>query len=158
MNEWNTDLIGTTEHSVAGGWLGTYYYDRKAATEPARFEATFSAMARTGRFDGKILDDSALGEARALEGQQSGDSVSFAKVYIKPPRGHAVAPVQYEGTLSEDGKRITGTWRLEYNHPTKRRAVRMNGTWEARRLWYDLQEEISEATPERELMLIGERR
>ena len=142
-----------SEYSVVGGWLGTYYYDRKAGIEPARFEATFSSLGRSGRFDGAILDDSNLGEAKALEGMQSGLSVAFVKVYVKPPRGQAVGPVAYEGTLSEDGKRITGTWRLEYRESKKDKTIRLSGTWEARRLWYDLQEET--ATPERESLLVG---
>ena len=45
-------------HSIAGGWLGSYYYGKSAPnTPPVRFEATFSLPGSTGKFTGKILDD-----------------------------------------------------------------------------------------------------
>jgi hypothetical protein len=155
MGKYDLNLLsdtGTTEHSVSGGWLGSYYYDKRSGNQPARFEATFSRNGREGSFDGSILDDAVLGEARVLEGLQSGRSVSFTKVYINPPQGHSVHPITYEGTLSEDGKRISGKWQLDYRGARQRKSVRMTGSWEAHRLWNDLLEE--EAVPEHEGLLL----
>jgi hypothetical protein len=129
-------------HGITGGWLGTYYYDRYG--EPARFDATFSTMGGDGRFGGRILDDGALGEANAVDGTQTGRTVSFVKVYIRPAAGHVTAPVHYEGQIAEDGKTIAGTWKLSPN---------TTGRWEARRLWYEEAETSSQ--PESEAVLVG---
>jgi hypothetical protein len=118
--------------TIAGGWLGTYYYDTVAERE--RFEASFITVGSQGDFRGQILDDGPLGEAN-VEGVQVGVFVTFTKVYVKPPADHATAPVYYEGEMSEDGKRIVGTWRIVEGHST--------GTWEARRLWFEEVEEES---------------
>jgi len=134
-------------HSIAGGWLGTYYYD--SHREPSRFEATFSPLGADGRFAGRILDDSLLGEASANNGVQTGRSISFVKVYIRPPRSHITAPVYYEGTLSEDGKTMAGTWRLTQS---------THGTWEARRLWFEeAGEEALQESEAAESVLVGAR-
>ncbi|GAB4452649.1 MAG: hypothetical protein OHK0029_03970 [Armatimonadaceae bacterium] len=138
-------------HSIAGGWLGTYYYDSMA--ERTRFEASFSRIGVEGKFSGRILDDGPLGEANA-EGMQSGLSVVFTKVYIQPPEGHATYPVQYEGEMSDDGKRITGIWHLTIREPGERRHT-VRGTWEARRIWFGETEEDSRV--ESEGLLIGAR-
>jgi hypothetical protein len=129
-------------HSIAGGWLGTYYYD--SYSEPTRFEASFSAMGRDWRFGGRILDDGPLGDANAINGAQTGQKVSFVKVYVRPPGGHITVPVYYEGQLSEDGKTMSGTWRL---------SLSTTGTWEARRLWFEEAEEAMQ--PESERLLVG---
>lgn len=135
-------------YAIAGGWLGTYYFDD--ATEPCRFEATFNAPNSEGQFLGRILDDNELGEAN-VEGVQAALTVSFVKVYIRPPQ--ETVPITYRGDLSEDGTRITGIWRLEWQ--THGHIIHRTGTWEARRLWYEAV--ADEVHSESEGLLIGAR-
>ena len=116
-------MSDSQNHSITGGWLGTYHYRGfLASNPPVRFEATLTA-ADAGRFAGTILDDGGGGEARAT-GVQTGSQVVFTKVYTGPRHGY-VHPVEYEGTLSGDGKTMRGTWHIQ--------AAR--GVWEARRIW-----------------------
>jgi hypothetical protein len=136
--------------SVAGGWLGTYYFDD--GDEPCRFEATFYESDREGGFRGRILDDGELGEANA-EGEQVALTVSFTKAYVRPPDGRGSYPIYYRGEMSEDGKRIAGDWRLDW-HEHGHRFTRA-GTWEARRLWFEAVEEDVRA--ESEGLLVGAR-
>lgn len=71
-------MDGGADLSVAGGWLGTYFYSgRLSRQEPVRFEATFTVRS-DGSFMGKILDDSDLGEA-GVSGTQSALIVKFTK-------------------------------------------------------------------------------
>ena len=106
---------------------------------PVRFEATFTAARGTsGVFRGTILDDGVLGEAVVSHGLQTGRLVRFTKTYIKSVQGRVLAPVRYQGTLSEDGKVISGTWKLESWHSG--RVVRTSGHWEAIRRWSESEE------------------
>ena len=119
----------TNNHSVAGGWLGTYYYrGLQAGMPPVRFEAAFQTAAE-GKFAGTILDDGVGGEARAT-GVQTGLEVAFTKVYLARRRSYA-QPVEYEGALSGDGKTMRGTWWIRES----RGFAEARGVWEARRLW-----------------------
>ena len=132
--------MNTRGTSVAGGWLGTYEYrGLQAWHPPVRFEATFTLRGSQGRFTGTILDDGPLGEA-GVNGSQHGLYVSFTKVYLRP--GHeegATCPIEYEGTLSEDGRSLTGVWQLK--HPARgRRTVRVHGACEAHGLWSETAE------------------
>ena len=114
-------------HSVTGGWLGTYAYEPVSGRAPCRFEATFTTRTADGGFGGRILDDGYLAEARVVEGIQAGDTIRFLKIYLRGGSG----PVTYEGTLSEDGRLLTGQWRLPLQGET------LSGAWEAQRLWWD---------------------
>ncbi len=115
--------MSTPEHSIAGGWLGTYAFDdADAAQPPIRFEATWTMQGDLGRFSGPIRDDGPLGEADT-DGMQTGRQVAFTKVYIDRSSSYT-HPVAYEGTLSEDGAHVAGTWRLSAD----------TGTWDARRV------------------------
>ena len=135
-------MNGTTpDHSILGGWLGTYY-SRNRHEMPVRFEATFSPLRDdvTG-FGGSILDDSPSGEAIVTHGRQTGPNVRFTKTYQKPEAGDS--PVFYLGTMSDDGKRITGDWEMHIRRQGKLR--RMKGTWDARRMWEEATEEQAES-------------
>ncbi|MBC8101825.1 MAG: hypothetical protein H7Z41_04475 [Cytophagales bacterium] len=125
-------------HSILGGWLGSYCY-RTRHEMPVRFEATFS-RARKGEhgFGGAILDDSPLGEAGVSHGLQTGPNVRFTKTYQDPPAEYETAPVHYLGTLSDDGRLVTGTWEMQLRHNGK--IQRTTGRWEARRLWAEAEE------------------
>ena len=127
-------MDGGAEMSVAGGWLGTYYYGgRLSWQEPVRFEASFDARS-DGSFTGKILDDSDLGEA-GVSGSQSALIVKFTKEYYRPPMWSDTAPIDYHGVLSEDGKKITGRWTMSVRRG-KQRTSRLSGEGEARRMWH----------------------
>ena len=147
--------------SVAGGWLGTYYYEDRTQM-PVRFEATLRLEGdlAKGRFGGTILDDNYLGEADVRKGVQDGRFVRFTKVYLHANARDGVYPVRYQGTLSEDGKVMTGNWQLSELRGGVGRRVRVQGTWEARRLWSA--ESAEEGEPEvvaegRELAAAGTR-
>jgi hypothetical protein len=120
--------------SIAGGWLGTYYYrGSQAWQEPTRFEASFVQKADGGQFSGTILDDGPLGEAN-VSGTQTGRVVEFTKVYNLQHPFYETAPIVYEGTMAEDGLTITGVWAIRSRSSMLRRS-RVHGVWEAHRLW-----------------------
>ncbi|MGI4790044.1 MAG: hypothetical protein ACRYFS_14480 [Janthinobacterium lividum] len=108
--------------SIGGGWLGTYAYKGAlSAQTPVRFEATVAEPDSEGRFTGSILDDGNLGEAD-IRGEQSGSGIRFSKAY----RRRGQPGVSYEGTLSDDGLTMQGTWQI---------AGAAHGVWDARRAW-----------------------
>ncbi|MEM6423757.1 MAG: hypothetical protein AAF728_01145 [Cyanobacteria bacterium P01_D01_bin.128] len=109
---------------INGAWLGTYWQSGL----PTRFEATFVQTKNT--LSGSILDDSPLGEAKAV-GTIAGRSITFTKRYIL---GHNTA-ISYSGTLSEDGNHINGQWRIDHYG---------SGPWEAHRSNNDLAAELEQ--------------
>ncbi len=124
---------------VGGGWLGTYAYKGAARKQPpVRFEATLTEPDGEGAFSGTILDDGRLDEAAVLGGQ-SGRGVRFTKTY----RQGGLPAIFYEGTLTEDGRTMGGTWRIEGD---------LHGAWDARRMWAEsagAETESEEWEPER---------
>ena len=102
--------------SVRGSWLGNYYYAQ--ISQPCAFEAVFAEQ--DGVVDGSILDDGALGEAIVV-GSFAYPSLSFQKRY----NNTSLAPIFYEGLLSDDGKRLSGSWRI---------SSECQGSWVAWRL------------------------
>ncbi len=101
---------------ITGSWWGNYYYS--SATKAYGFEAVF--VDSNGALSGNILDMGTLGEA-TVTGTFSSPVVGFTKVYYKGGN----APVKYDGTMSSDGKSMTGTWQIP---PTAR------GSWIAWRI------------------------
>jgi len=102
-----------TMTDISGSWLGTYWQ----GGHPTRFEAT---LVQGGSVvDGRILDDSYLGEA-SIQGELIGRKVFFVKRYLVT----SPSPIRYSGTLSEDGNYIHGNWRIGYFD---------SGAWEAYR-------------------------
>ena len=124
--------------SVGGGWLGEYRYTKNQGN-PVRWEGTFRE--RGGEFNGQILDDNYMGEA-IVQGVQVALTVRFTKTYIEVPRGYVSAPIEYEGQMSADGKKMSGTWTLQIAPRRTRRSHTMQGTWDANRLWNDLQDTV----------------
>lgn len=148
------EMVSGRAATIAGGWLGTYHYGAETRQQSVRFEATFAeSLEGRGRFTGTILDDEPPGEAD-VNGTQTGRAVLFAKVY-RPDSAYDAPPIAYEGTLSEDGDRVTGTWSLQ-SPGTRSRRARLTGTWEARRLWADESDAESDfdSNDEHQLMLI----
>ncbi len=141
--------------SVTGGWLGTYAYQGRYSWQPpVRFEATFTP-GEGGGFGGTILDDGDLGLADVV-GSQSGRQVRFTKTYrVTNASGWETAPVEYEGTLSEDGRSLTGTWMIA-SGGGGRRDSRIHGVWDAHRLWGEEAAAEPQSVPEaigRELVM-----
>lgn len=125
-------MSSESKHTLQGSWMGNYYY--RSINQSFAFEAVF--VEGKGLVDGNILDDSQLGEAR-VSGTFTYPNLTFVKKYDRA----GLDPVRYEGTMDEDGKRISGQWRIS---PT------CSGTWVA---WRSDDEELDEdqTTDEREL-------
>jgi hypothetical protein len=111
------------DRNIAGKWRGHYQY-RGVPDHGSGFNAFFSET--SGQIDGTIVDDFAPGEA-SITGAFSFPSVHFTKVYLTPIQSYA-EPIEYEGSMSADGKNMSGTWTI--NGPTSSGA----GTWTAYRL------------------------
>ena len=111
---------GANSHSIAGNWFGKYGYEDE--TEGATFEAVF--LESRGYIEGSMLDDCYLGEA-FITGSFVYPTISFTKKYRQ--NSH-LEPIEYRGSMSEDGKKLLGVWWIK--------AVRENhydtrGTWTA---------------------------
>ena len=132
-------------HSIQGGWLGTYCYLPSEQMEPVRFEAHFDSI-EIGNFRGTVIDDGPLGEASVV-GRQNGDQIAFMKTYIRSHPDYLTAPIEYAGTMSEDGKYLSGTWALRWREFGLIPRLR-NGSWEARRMWMEEAEELEQAESE----------
>ncbi len=103
---------------LSGMWLGTYWQRET----PTRFEMTLVQGGNT--LSGSVLDDSYLGEAQ-LSGTVTGRQVQFVKRYL----AQSAPAIDYVGTVSEAGGRITGQWSI---------AGFDSGPWEAHRSEDDL--------------------
>src|SRR5215831_13048748 len=97
------EMTECSERNISGTWFGNYYYSD--LSQACAFEAVF--VQQGASLEGSILDDGSLGEAR-VTGTFSGGQVSFRKTYFAA--GHH--PVNYQGLLSDDGKALSGTWRI----------------------------------------------
>jgi hypothetical protein len=140
-------------HSFAGGWIGTYAYTgRQKHQKPVRFEAAIRVL-DTNAFTGDLIDDNYLGDSDAV-GEQAGRRVRFTKTYRKPPpRGHQTAPIEYSGTISDDGRTVAGSWRATFPSGVA------EGVWDARRTWSEEQHPESSvefAEQSRELVVVGD--
>src|SRR5271167_4205688 len=103
----NVSVIGManeTKHLLSGCWYGNYYY-ASAGDKPYGFEAVF--IENAGAVSGNILDLGVHGEA-GVTGTFTYPEVHFSKVYYKGGRSSVV----YEGTMSEDGKMLSGDWQI----------------------------------------------
>ncbi|NJL45751.1 MAG: hypothetical protein HC922_08585 [Leptolyngbyaceae cyanobacterium SM2_3_12] len=98
---------------LSGTWLGTYWQ----RGNPTRFEATLVQGGNT--LSGRLLDDGYLGEAQ-MSGTVAGHRVHFVKRYFNSSQ----APIDYTGTVSEDGDHMGGQWYIGQFDA---------GTWEAHR-------------------------
>lgn len=110
-----------SDHSIAGTWKGHYSY-RDDPEDGSGFEAVFYEDSK-GVLEGHILDDEYMGQA-TISGVFSYPRVSFTKVYLLP----GLSPVEYQGTMSGDGKSMSGTWIITQGSMVVRR-----GGWKAHR-------------------------
>ena len=133
----NVQNEGQEQGNVGGGWLGTYAYrGALRALPPVRFEATFTEPDGEGRFTGTLLDDDGPDEAD-VTGGQSARGIRFSETC----RASSNPAVSYEGTLSDDGRTMQGTWRI---------ADEAHGVWDARRLWSESAQETGGDEQEKE--------
>jgi hypothetical protein len=124
---------------IAGKWRGHYQVPHFP-----QHDSTFTAyISENGSsIEGAIEDDCQLGEA-TLTGSFSFPSVQFTKVYLNQGRIDDVVkrgnktmivssfygpPVEYQGTMTDDGKEMSGTWTISSDNANAR------GTWTAYRL------------------------
>lgn len=115
--------MGRRTLNLTGDWSGEFAYPRNSGpTTP------FLASIRDegGRLTGTIIEPDIVSGAASvtatLAGLRQGSSVDFTKTYSAPPFGYD-NPVDYVGSLSDDGNTVTGVWSL----------VELDGTFEMRR-------------------------
>ncbi|CAN5404633.1 hypothetical protein BH10CYA1_BH10CYA1_00830 [soil metagenome] len=106
-----------TSHKIDGKWRGHYTYSANTDLGSS-FDADFEDL--EGALSGEIVDDEWLGAA-VIVGSFSFPDVQFTKQYttIKVPS------IDYKGTMSNDGKTMSGKWVI--TRPASR------GTWHAYR-------------------------
>ena len=119
---------------ISGMWLGTYWQ----RSNPTRFDVTFAQGGNS--LSGRVMDDSALGEAN-LSGTIAGRRITFVKRYLASSQ----APIEYSGTVSEDGNFMSGEWRI---------AGFDRGNWEAHRNEDDLTQQLKSVL-EKDTQLAG---
>lgn len=110
-----------TDHSIAGTWKGHYSY-RDDPEDGSGFEAVFYEDSN-GALEGHVLDDEEFGQA-TISGVFSYPRVNFTKVYAMK----GLSPIEYQGTMSGDGKSMSGTWIITQGSMVIRR-----GGWKAHR-------------------------
>jgi len=139
-------------HNIQGSWRGKYYYAGEGRA--FGFEAVF--IEYNGAIEGNILDDGDLGEA-IVGGSFSYPNVKFTKRY----RRVGLDSPNYQGTMSEDGKKLSGKWLISKTRLTHRT---ISGPWVAMRLDDGTMEELDklidkelfkELEPERILVTPG---
>ncbi len=108
-------------HSIAGSWMGQYYY--LGQQSGSAFEVVFVEIG--SRVEGSVLDNCKLGEA-LVSGTFTYPNLQFIKTYI----GVRIDPVEYRGTMNEDGTVISGNW---YIRPRSKGSGATMGTWIATR-------------------------
>ena len=128
-----------TNQNIAGKWRGHYQVPQIPEHDSA-FTAFISENG--GQIEGAIEDDCQLGEA-TFTGSFTFPLVRFTKVYLTQgqinevvQRGNKTvmisatygAPIDYQGTMSDDGKEMSGTWTISGKNASGR------GTWTAYRL------------------------
>lgn len=100
-------------------WQGSYAYDDGRPAVP--FTATI--IVNGGVVSGRITEPATFGDGTSpqlyanLSGSSDGYSISFIKTY--DGHGGQTHSVAYSGTISGDGRSMSGTWRLS----------NLSGTW-----------------------------
>ncbi|MFA7335753.1 MAG: hypothetical protein WC028_03130 [Candidatus Obscuribacterales bacterium] len=112
-------------HSIAGSWMGQYFY--LGEQDGSAFEVVFVEIGSgfEKRVEGSVLDNCNLGEAM-VTGSFTYPSLQFIKTYISM----RIDPVEYRGTMNEDGTVIVGNW---YIRPRDKDSGSTMGTWIATR-------------------------
>lgn len=116
----------SNEHGITGNWKGHYTYQTRP-DEGSNFDAIF--VEHEASLKGEIRDEGILGHA-VVEGSFAYPSVSFTKTYYEL----ALDPISYQGTMSGDGKTITGKWTI-----ISKNGLSVKGSWMAHRTDLDEQ-------------------
>lgn len=109
-----------TSHKIDGKWRGHYTYANDPDSGSA-FNASFADD--KGALSGEIVDDEWLGAA-VLVGSFNFPDVRFTKQYTSL----RVSSIDYQGTMSADGKTMSGKWIIYES------ALTMRGSWHAYRI------------------------
>lgn len=106
---------------ISGTWLGTYWQ----TGSPVRFEIVFVQSGH--QVEGNCLDDTdGVGEAM-IRGDLKGLSIQFIKRYLH----HGYLPVEYRGSIAENGNFMQGQWVIL--HKNQQTSKKETGFWEAHR-------------------------
>jgi hypothetical protein len=105
--------------------MGQYFY--LGEQDGSAFEVVFVEIGSgfEKRVEGSVLDNCNLGEAM-VSGSFTYPSLQFIKTYISV----RIDPVEYRGTMNEDGTMIAGNW---YIRPRDKDSGSTMGTWIATR-------------------------
>lgn len=105
--------------------MGQYFY--LGEQDGSAFEVVFVEIGSgfEKRVEGSVLDNCNLGEAM-VTGSFTYPSLQFIKTYISM----RIDPVEYRGTMNEDGTVIAGNW---YIRPRDKDSGSTMGTWIATR-------------------------
>lgn len=100
-------------------WYGTYRYSGgsfaglkfPASMPDCNFRAEI-VVAENGGVSGTIADEMGYDRPAVLEGSFDGVTLRFIKYYAHQigPTGQPAHPIEYIGTLSDDGTMLSGTW------------------------------------------------
>lgn len=97
---------------LARAWTGYYHYNDGRQPVPFRMTLQFDGS----KFRGRVTEPATFGTGASMlsadvVGTITGDKVTFTKTY--DGTGGQTHPVQYYGTLSADGRQISGGWLIE---------------------------------------------
>ena len=136
--------MGKRAFTLTVDWSGEFAYPRHSGPTTPFLAAI---QDEGGRLTGTIIEpDIVTGAASVtatLSGLRHGSSVDFTKTYSAPPSGYE-NPVDYVGSLSDDGNTVKGVWSL----------LELDGTFEMRR--EAASEELAEEEAATELVLAGD--
>ena len=105
-------MMSAGKQDLSGRWSGIFSYPR--LLPPTPFDADLRD--HLGALLGETFEYGAGRRTKGrpmhgmIEGQRSGDVVSFVKTYDDLGRLHT--PVYYSGRLNADGTEISGTWEI----------------------------------------------
>ena len=97
--------------NVSGFWTGEYAYDSVkglAVDFKANLEQVGAILSGDTTEENTFADQSGKILIAELFGKVSGQNVSFTKDYKNGPTGQE--KILYQGSISDDGTLITGTW------------------------------------------------
>jgi hypothetical protein len=103
----------TDRRNLTGAWFGTYSY-LGDPRDDVSFVASLEEV--VGMISGSISEPNTIGESSdqlgaVVRGHRDGGEVTFTKIY--DGASDAAHAVQYAGTVSDDGTRLSGFWQLE---------------------------------------------
>jgi hypothetical protein len=147
---------------IAGEWRGRYQYLHSPIPNRGCGFTAFVYERADNAIDGTIIDDSDTPSA-TLSGSFQFPSVQFTKQYSKAGEIHEIEkqgdkiihlfgsfgpPVDYVGSMNDDGKSMNGTWSIYQQNEQTGGVSMSSGTWIAYRV--EEEETKKEATTKAE--------